>query len=189
MSTCLWGCLSAHEHVPTALLTPTRQDWKVSYRQCHSFTITNTSLSETSTCKWRMKGLAGCHPPADLAATNHAASLRSSPRLLGRRPSGTNKITAGQSATLLKSKDNLRKLLLIFLSPPLPKRQSLQFILGSHGLGRRGVPQTCWWWWLSHRCHFWSYEENSEMFIRTQIKRFVKLISPPIGKILTHASA
>lgn len=35
---------------------PAGSGLQVSYRDCHSFTITNTALSETATCKWCMSG-------------------------------------------------------------------------------------------------------------------------------------
>lgn len=41
------------------------QQWgsQVSYRDCHSFTITNAGLSETATCKWCMSGWQPATPP------------------------------------------------------------------------------------------------------------------------------
>lgn len=45
---------------------PAESSLQVSYRDCHSFTITNTSLSETATCKWCMSGWQSAIPQQTL---------------------------------------------------------------------------------------------------------------------------
>lgn len=78
MGTCLRGRLCAHKQVPTALLTPTRWNLKLSYKQHRSFTITNTSPSRTVTCKWCTGGWQAATLPTDHRATSCAELLQSS---------------------------------------------------------------------------------------------------------------
>lgn len=90
------------------------------------------------------------------------------------------KITVGKSATLLKPKDNVRNPILIFLPPPLPKRQSLQFILGGRELGWRGcptnllllqvfasvpLPEQSWEFWNVH-------QEPEQMFCKINLSNY-----------------
>ena len=188
MGTCLWGCLCAQEHVPAALPTPARWDLKVSYRQCHSFTITNTGLPETATCKWCTGGWQAATLPQTLQPWtapdrwgHHNAYLDSGHPVL--------KSNSWPTSNIAQAQGQPKKPHFDISSSSSPKAPVSTVHPQSSRIGVGGVPQTSCCCRCSHRCHFWSYQENFEMFIRSQSQCFVKLVSPPIGKILTHTSA
>lgn len=188
MGTCLWGCLCAHKHVPAALLTPARWDWKVSYRQRHSFTITKTGLSETATCKWCTGGWQAATLPQTLQP-------RTAPDCWGRHDAYLDsghpvlKNNSWPISNIAQAQGQHKKPHFDISSSSSPKVLLLTVHPRRSWIGARGVPQTSCCCRRFHQCHLWSYQENFEMFIRSQRKCFVKLISPPIGKILTHTGA
>lgn len=50
---------------------PAESGLQVSYRDCHSFTITNAGLSETATCKWCMSGWQPANPSSPCSQESH----------------------------------------------------------------------------------------------------------------------